>query len=58
MEHPPKWSMSEARPKLEQLIHDAVTNGPQIITMYGKNVSVVMSIEEYKKRFPPPVIPA
>ncbi len=42
------WQVQEAKSHLSELIADAQTKGPQIITKHGSDTAVVLSIAEYK----------
>jgi prevent-host-death family protein len=42
------WQVQEAKTKLSEVIEDASTKGPQIITRHGVERAVVLSIEEYR----------
>jgi prevent-host-death family protein len=43
-----RWQIDEARRHLTQLIETARTDGPQIITRYGAERAIVLSIEEFR----------
>jgi antitoxin Phd len=42
------WQVQEAKTKLSELIEDANTKGPQIITRHGTERAVILSIAEYR----------
>jgi prevent-host-death family protein len=42
------WQVQEAKTRLSELIEDANTKGPQIITRHGAERAVILSIHEYK----------
>lgn len=42
------WQVQEAKTKLSEVIEEANTNGPQIITRHGSERAVVLSIAEYR----------
>jgi len=44
-----KWSIKEAQERLEEVIHAAKTEGPQIITIRGKEVAALISMDEYRE---------
>lgn len=44
-----QWQLQEAKNKLSQVIKNAVNEGPQIITLRGKQTVVLLSISEYHK---------
>lgn len=43
------WQLQEAKNKFSQVVEDAVSDGPQIITKHGVEVAIVMSYAEYQK---------
>jgi antitoxin Phd len=43
------WQLQEAKNKLSQVVEDAVTDGPQVITKHGVEVAIVISFAEYQK---------
>jgi len=43
------WALQEAKHKLGQLVEEAQTEGPQIITKRGVEAAVVMSYAEYRR---------
>lgn len=42
------WQVQEAKSRLSELIDDAQTKGPQIITRHGSEHAVVLSIEDFR----------
>jgi antitoxin Phd len=42
------WQLQEAKTKFSEVIEDATTKGPQIITRHGTERAVVLSIAEYR----------
>ena len=47
------WQLQNAKNKFSNLVDKAQHNGPQIVTKHGKDVVVVLSIDEYKKLIRP-----
>lgn len=43
------WQLQEAKNKLSEVVSRAQTEGPQTITVRGKEVAVVVSLEEHRK---------
>jgi antitoxin Phd len=43
------WQLAEAKNKFSDLIHRALTEGPQKITRQGVETAVVLSAEEYQR---------
>lgn len=44
------WTVAEAKAKLSEVIEDARTDGPQVITKNGREVVVVVSVEEWERK--------
>jgi antitoxin Phd len=42
------WQVQEAKTRLSEVIEEANTKGPQIITRHGAERAVVLSIAEYR----------
>lgn len=45
------WQLQEAKNKFSQVVDEAVRDGPQIITKHGVETVVVISIEDYRRRY-------
>ncbi len=43
------WQLQEAKNKLSEVVENALSRGPQIITRRGVEVAVVLSYEEYSR---------
>lgn len=41
--------MAEAKKRFSELIHLAQTEWPQVVTRYGQDVAVIVSIEEFER---------
>ncbi|MGH9514239.1 MAG: type II toxin-antitoxin system prevent-host-death family antitoxin [Terriglobales bacterium] len=41
--------MADARMKFCQILKEAITNGPQRITKYGRTTAIIVSAEEWKR---------
>lgn len=48
-----QWQVQEAKNKLSEVIGRARSEGPQIITRHGREVVVMISIEEYRAALQP-----
>ena len=48
------WQLQEAKSKLSQVVDEAVSDGPQIITRRGVEVAVVLSYAGYNRMRKPP----
>jgi len=42
------WQVQKAKTRLSEVIEEANTKGPQIITRHGSERAVVLSIAEYR----------
>jgi prevent-host-death family protein len=43
------WQLQEAKNKLSELVDEAISHGPQIITKRGKETAIVISSKEYRR---------
>lgn len=43
------WQLQDAKNRLSRLVEDARHEGPQTITVRGKEAVVVLSVEEFEK---------
>jgi prevent-host-death family protein len=43
------WQLQEAKSKFSQLVRQALSEGPQIVTRHGEEVAVVLSIDDYRR---------
>lgn len=43
------WQLQEAKNKLSEVIDDALTEGPQLITRRGREVVIVLAYPEYQR---------
>jgi len=44
------WSVAEAKARLSELLALAVSDGPQAITRRGREIAVVVSVDEWHKK--------
>ena len=51
--HSCEWQLQEAKNKLSQVINQAINLEPQVITLRGKEVVVVLSVDEYRRLIQP-----
>lgn len=42
------WQVQQAKARFTEIIEEANTNGPQIITRHGAERAVVLSIDDYR----------
>jgi prevent-host-death family protein len=48
--HDGTWSVADAKARLSQLLDQAINDGPQAITKRGREVAIVVSIEEWHRK--------
>ena len=48
--HDQAWSVADAKARLSELLDRAITDGPQAITRRGREIAVVVSVEEWHKK--------
>jgi len=46
---PKKWALHDAKAHLSELVRKAKTEGPQQITVHGRDEVVVVSVEDYRR---------
>jgi prevent-host-death family protein len=44
------WSVAEAKARLSELLDHAISDGPQAITRRGREVVIVVSVEEWHRK--------
>jgi prevent-host-death family protein len=44
------WSVAEAKARLSELLDHAISDGPQAITRRGREIVVVVSVEEWHRK--------
>ena len=43
------WQLQEAKAKFSELVQKTLDEGPQTVTRHGKDVVVVIAVEEFRK---------
>ena len=43
------WQLQEAKNKLSEVVDEALTDGPQVITKRGVETAIVLSYADYRK---------
>ena len=43
------WQVQEAKQRFSEVLRQAHTDGPQIVTRHGVEIAVLMDIEEYRR---------
>jgi len=41
------WQLQEAKNKFSEVVNEALSKGPQVVTRHGEQVVVILSKEEY-----------
>lgn len=44
-----KWQLQDAKQQFSRVVEGALTEGPQLVTRNGKEVAVVLDVEEYRR---------
>ncbi|MGZ4334602.1 MAG: type II toxin-antitoxin system Phd/YefM family antitoxin [Gaiellaceae bacterium] len=44
-----KWQLQDAKQQFSRLVERARTDGPQLVTRNGKEVAVVLDVNEYRR---------
>ena len=45
----PSWQLQDAKNHFSEVVEEALTHGPQTVTRHGREVVVVLSIEDYRR---------
>ena len=45
----PSWQLQEAKNHFSEVVDEALTHGPQTVTRHGREVVVILSMEEYRR---------
>src|SRR5207244_4133468 len=48
----PAWKLQDARARLSQAVREAGEQGPQRVTLHGKDAVVILSAEDYARLAP------
>lgn len=46
---PGRWALQDAKARFSEVVRKAKTEGPQRITVHGREEVVVVSVEEYRR---------
>lgn len=46
---PGRWALQDAKARLSEVVRKAKTEGPQQITVHGREEVVVVSVEDYRR---------
>jgi len=44
-----RWQLQEAKQQFSRVVERARTEGPQVVTRHGRDVAVVVSVEEFRR---------
>lgn len=44
-----RWQLQEAKQRFSELIRSVLTEGPQVVSRHGRDVAVVIDIDEYRR---------
>ena len=44
-----RWSLQDAKTHLSQIVREAQRNGPQRVTLHGKDAAVIVAAEEFDR---------
>jgi prevent-host-death family protein len=48
--HVGAWSVADAKARLSELLDQAISDGPQVITRRGREIAVIVSAEEWHRK--------
>jgi prevent-host-death family protein len=48
--HDKVWGVADAKARFSELLDHAINDGPQAITRHGRQVAVVVSMEEWRNK--------
>jgi len=49
-----RWKLEDAKARLSEVVRLAATNGPQLVTIRGKEAAIILAPEEYRQLLPKP----
>jgi len=44
-----RWPLQDAKTRLSELVREARTHGPQLVTLHGRDAAVVVGVEEFAR---------
>lgn len=47
-----KWKLEDAKARLSEVVRRAITQGPQLVTVRGKEAAVILSAKEFERLSP------
>ena len=49
-----RWKLEDAKARLSEVVRLAATDGPQLVTVRGKEAAIILAPEEYRQLLPKP----
>lgn len=49
----PKWKLEDAKARFSEVVRRAESEGPQMVTVRGREAAVVLSADDYARLHPP-----
>jgi prevent-host-death family protein len=49
-----RWKLEDAKARFSEVVRLAATNGPQLVTVRGKEAAVILAPKEYERLLPRP----
>ena len=43
------WALQDAKNRFSEVVNQALSEGPQVITRHGKDTAVVLSVEDFQQ---------
>jgi prevent-host-death family protein len=44
-----RWQLQDAKQQFSRMVEHARNDGPQVVTRHGKDVAIVLAVEEYRR---------
>jgi prevent-host-death family protein len=44
-----RWQLQEAKQRFSELVRRAQNDGPQLVSKHGKDVAVVLAVDDYRR---------
>jgi prevent-host-death family protein len=44
-----RWQLQDAKQRFSELVRTAQADGPQVVTRHGRDVAVLMDIDDYRR---------
>ena len=43
------WQLQEAKQRFSEVVRDALTSGPQVVTRHGREAVVIVALDEFER---------